>query len=226
MEDCSVNISYFKKSAAEHLEHGRSPVYVAKDAKAQGMLVLETKSLPESAEVLDWLRNHGVSRLSLVSGDDHSVVQPLCALLPFDECLGNLGPEEKTTLIKELQGQGSAVCMVGDGVNDALALSTANVGVAIGAGGADAALEAADIVLMGENLQDIVLLRSLSLRSMRIVEQNFWIGAGSDYIGLGLGLLGLLTPLLGGIIHVGHTLAIMLNSSRLLAGGEAEAGPG
>jgi cation-transporting P-type ATPase C len=157
-----------------------------------------------------------VTFICLISGDEQAVVQSMCTPLSFDQCMGDLRPEQKSEHIRWLQAGGYGVCMIGDGVNDALALSTADLGLAVGAGGSDAALEAADIVLMGHDLRDVLALRSLSRSTMRVIDQNFWIGAGSDYAGLGLAIVGLLTPFLGGVIHVGHTLAILANSARLL----------
>ncbi len=219
LQDSDIDLSYFTNAAAGHIDRGRTPVYLAKGGKVQGMVVLETVPHPETGEVLGQLRDSGISRISLVSGDEQLAVQAICTSLRFDDCLGGLRPEQKNEYIWQLQDQGYHVGMIGDGVNDALALSHADLGMAIGAGGSDAALEAADIVLMGTDLRDIAALRRLSRSTMRVIDQNFWIGAGSDYAGLGMAFMGVLTPFLGGLIHVGHTLAILVNSSRLLGWG-------
>jgi cation-transporting P-type ATPase C len=216
LQDNGVDTSYFRKAAARHLRQGRSPVYLARDGKAQALLVLEARARPETQQVLEGLKHSGVAFICLISGDEQAVVQSMCTPLSFDQCMGDLRPEQKSEHIRWLQAGGYGVCMIGDGVNDALALSTADLGLAVGAGGSDAALEAADIVLMGHDLRDVLALRSLSRSTMRVIDQNFWIGAGSDYAGLGLAIVGLLTPFLGGVIHVGHTLAILANSARLL----------
>jgi cation-transporting P-type ATPase C len=216
LKDEAIDTSYYQRAVREHAEHGRSVVFVAKAGKVQGMIALETVPKPEAEQVLASLREAGLDRLCLMSGDDPAVVASLCRRLGFDDCHGGLRPESKTDLIRALLREGCKVAMIGDGVNDAFALSEANVGLAVGAGGSDVALEAADVVLLGPDLRDVVALRRLSRTTMRIVEQNFWIGAGSDYVGLLLGLAGWLTPLAGGLIHAGHTLAIMANSGRLL----------
>lgn len=216
LQDNGVDTSYFRKAASRHVTQGRTPVYLARNGKAQALLVLEARAQPETQQVLEELKHSGVAFICLISGDEQAVVQSMCTSLSFDQCMGDLRPEQKTEHIRWLQAGGYGVCMIGDGVNDALALSTADLGLAVGAGGSDAALEAADIVLMGHDLRDVIVLRALSRSTMRIIDQNFWIGAGSDYAGLGLAFIGVLTPFLGGVIHVGHTLAILANSTRLL----------
>jgi cation-transporting P-type ATPase C len=106
--------------------------------------------------------------------------------------------------------------MVGDGINDALALSGADIGVAMGAGGAETALEAADIALADSDLRRLVLLRQISCQTLRVIEQNHWLAVSTNLVGIVFGIAGNLAPIAGGILHIVHTLGIMLNSSRLL----------
>jgi cation-transporting P-type ATPase C len=105
--------------------------------------------------------------------------------------------------------------MVGDGINDALALTTADIGVAVGAGGAEVALQAADIALMDSDLAKLAALRLLSRKTLRIIEQNFWLAISTNLLGSALALSGRLTPVMGGVLHIAHTLGIMANSGRL-----------
>jgi manganese/zinc-transporting P-type ATPase C len=106
--------------------------------------------------------------------------------------------------------------MVGDGVNDASALSKATQGVAIGAGGSEAALEAADITLAGDDLKGRVFIIALSRKTLNTIDQNFWLANSTNILGGSLSVAGLLTPLMAGLLHLGHSIGIMLNSARLL----------
>lgn len=112
--------------------------------------------------------------------------------------------------------KGDRVMMVGDGINDALALAEADIGVAMGAGGSEVAIEAADIALVEDDLKGVVYVRGLSRKTIKVVHQNFWIATGSNIIGAALGAAGLLSPVLARLVHITHTLGILANSSRLL----------
>jgi cation-transporting P-type ATPase C len=125
-------------------------------------------------------------------------------------------PEDKAVLVDTLRSSGASVLMVGDGINDALALARADVGVAMGAGGSEVAVEAADIALVNDDLGGLVYVHSLSQATMRVVRQNFWIATGSNLLGVALGAGGVLSPVMAGLLHIAHSLGVMANSSRLL----------
>jgi cation-transporting P-type ATPase C len=166
--------------------------------------------------VLNWLRRDGVSSLFLITGDIELVARTTARDLDFDEYRAMLLPEDKARYVEELAAAGRRVVVVGDGVNDALAISRAEIGVAMGAGGAEVALEAADIALVDSDIRHLVALRQMSRKTLEVIEQNHWLAVSTNVIGIALGATGRITPIMGGLLHIVHTLGIMLNSSRLL----------
>ncbi len=216
MMDQNVNPSYFRAKAEKYQNVGNSVIYIARDEKLQGMIVLGNRVRTRTDAVMAWLREDGVVNISLISGDALPIIAALAASMEFDEFRAEILPDEKARYIDSLKASGKRVMMVGDGLNDALALSKADVGVAMGAGGSEVAIEAADIALLDNDLEGLVRLRKLSHRSFEIVEQNFWIATATNLIGVGLGVLGIVTPVMAGVLHTVHSLGIMLNSSRLL----------
>jgi cation-transporting P-type ATPase C len=216
MDEQGVDIRYFKGSAKELEEEGRTIVYVAKDGKAQGMIGVMYEVRASADAVMEQLRDDGVSELHLISGDSEQAVQTLSQELGFDGSGWSLLPEDKAHYLERLRSTGRTVAIVGDGVNDAVALSKATVGVAMCAGGAEAAIAAADVALVDDDLARLIFLRRLSHQTLKVVEQNYWLAVSTDLIGAAFAAVGLLTPVMAGAVHVIHTFGIFLNSSRLL----------
>lgn len=216
MAEHEVDISWFDKKAKIQKDMGNTVVYVAKNGKIQGLLGVANPVRPEAVQILDYLKNDGVEKMYLVTGDTEDVAMTLMNVFPFDDCRASLMPEEKAAWVDELKKHNSVV-MVGDGVNDALALAHADIGIAMGAGGAEVALEAADIALADSNLEGLMKVRNLSHQTMRVIDQNHYMAVSTDLIGTALAMLGLLSPIMAGMIHILHTGGILLNSSRLLS---------
>jgi cation-transporting P-type ATPase C len=216
MEDCAVSTSFFRKKAKDLSETGHTVVYIARDGKLQGMIGITNTVRPGTADVLNWLRRDGVSSLFLITGDVELVARTTARDLDFNEYRAMLLPEDKARYVEELAAAGRRVVVVGDGVNDALAISRAEIGVAMGAGGAEVAIEAADIALVDSDIRHLVALRQMSRKTLQVIEQNHWFAVSTNIIGIALGATGRITPIMGGLLHIVHTLGIMLNSSRLL----------
>lgn len=216
MGEHGVEIGWFENKAASERKRGNTVVYVAKNGSALGMIAIANPVRPEALSTLQALRADGVRELSLITGDTEQSAQSLMDLFPFDACRAELLPEEKAQWVSALRKQG-VVAMVGDGVNDALALARADIGIAMGAAGAEAAIEAADIALADSNLEGLIMVRNLSHQTMRIIEQNHALALGTDLIGTALAMMGMLHPVLAGLIHILHTGGIVLNSGRLLS---------
>lgn len=202
--------------ALDSLPADHTVVYVAKNGNLLGWLVFSQQLRTDAHAVITQLRETGVTQTLLVTGDENPVAQTLATSVGLDSCYASVLPEEKARLVTKFGHNGHAVIMVGDGVNDALALAKADVGVAMGAGGSAVAIEAADIALVRDDLRDLVFTRSLSQQTLRVVHQNFWIATGSNVIGVMLGATGQLSPLAAGLLHIVHTLGVLANSSRLL----------
>jgi cation-transporting P-type ATPase C len=211
-----VNIAYFKNRAAQLSEDGYTVLFVAKNGKVQGMPAVANLARPECRETIQWLRQDGISHVCVISGDEEQIVGRLAHELEVDEFCARMMPEQKAEYIEKLESIGRKVLMVGDGVNDAPALSKASLGVAMGAGGSEVAVEAADIALAKNDLEDLVTLRKLSRHTLRVIDQNFILANTTNMAGIVLGATGLFSPFFAGLLHVGHTLAIMLNSRRIL----------
>jgi cation-transporting P-type ATPase C len=217
MEEEGVNVNYFKGNAGDLIARGNTVVYVAKNSKAQGLIAVSNTIRAGAGDVLGWLRKDGVSSLHLVTGDTKPVAKAMAEDFEFDDYQAVLLPREKARYVEQLVARGRQVVMVGDGVNDALALASSSVGVAMGAGGAEVAIEAADIALVNSDLECIVRLRQLSHETIKTIEQNHWLAVSTNIGGVILGAAGMLPPIMAGALHIVHSLGILLNSSRLLA---------
>ena len=216
MQEEGIDSGYFQGQADRLEGRGRSVVYVAKNGKVQGIIGISYLVRPGVPAVLSGLRREGVREIHLVSGDTEPVVRALARRFNFEGSAGALLPGDKCHYVEELVAAGRQVTVVGDGVNDALALSRAQVGVAMGAGGAEAAIAAADIALADSDLSRLLFVRRLSRQTLRVMEQNYWLAVSTDLVGALLIIGGRLGPLMAGAIHVVHTLGIFFNSSRLL----------
>jgi len=171
---------------------------------------------PDAASVIRQLKADGIERVVMLTGDNSRVAQAIASQAGVDEFHADLLPEDKVRVVKELKSIGP-VAMVGDGVNDAPALATATVGIAMGAAGTDVAMETADIVLMSDSLQNIVFALALSRHARRVVFQNLAF-AMAVIVALIISALGFNLPLPFGVVgHEGSTVLVCLNGLRLLS---------
>jgi P-type Cu+ transporter len=190
-------------------------VYVAENGRLVGLVGVADTLRPEVPEALRRLRALGIRRMLLLTGDNAPVARALAAELGVDhraECL----PEEKIEAVKRLQAEGAVVAMVGDGINDAPALAQADVGIAMGAAGTDAAIEAADVALMRDDWRAVSEAILIGRRAFATIRQNLWFTAAYNAAGVLLAALGWLPPIGAAAAQSLPDVAVMLNSSRLL----------
>ena len=192
-------------------------VFVARDDRVLGWLELADTPRPEAAAALQGLRDLGAKRLVLLTGDKEHVAARVAEELGFDAYEAEVLPERKAELVAEEQAAGRRVMMVGDGVNDALALRSADVGVAVGAVINEVALGGADIALMGNNLERLPQMVDLANRTRATINLNVFVGVGFSVLMLTLAALGIISPLLGALLHNGGAIFVVVNSARLLA---------
>ena len=196
---------------------GTSEVWVAGD-NLIGRIILRDDIRPQSAEVMVQLREKGL-HIVVLTGDRRAAADFLRAELKLDDVRAELKPEQKVAAIKEFTTAGKKVAMVGDGVNDAPSLAVAHIGVAMGARGADAALEQADVVLMNDKLENFLAAFRLSHRARSIIRQNLFISLGTVAVLVTFALLGKIPLTVGVVGHEGSTVVVVMNSLRLLFGG-------
>jgi Cd2+/Zn2+-exporting ATPase/Cu+-exporting ATPase len=193
-----------------------SEILVARNRDLLGAIIVADSLRPEAREAIDAL---GRMRLItvLLTGDAAPVAKSVAGALGIAEVHAALLPEDKRVMVERLVNQNRVVAMVGDGINDAPALTAASVGVAMGSG-TDVTRESADVVLLGNNLARFVDTIAIARRTRRIIWQNFVGTIGVDTIGIILAAFGFLNPLLAAFIHVASELIFILNSARLLPG--------
>jgi Zn2+/Cd2+-exporting ATPase len=170
---------------------------------------------PQSGPVLATLQKLGVHCVVL-TGDRPASAQALQRKLGLADVRAELKPEQKVEAIRGFMAEGKRVAMIGDGVNDAPSLAVAHVGVAMGARGADAALEQAEIVLMNDRLENFVAAFRLSQNARRVIRQNLIVSLGTVAVLVGFAIFGKIPLTVGVIGHEGSTVIVVLNSLRLL----------
>jgi Zn2+/Cd2+-exporting ATPase len=197
---------------------GRSVVLVGLGERVLGALAIGDAPRPFAAEAVAALRASGIREIAIFSGDHAVVVDAVAADVgvPLASAYGDLLPEDKVTRVRELKERGT-VAYVCDGVNDAAALVTADVGIAMGAAGSDAALEIADVALLTGDLRRLAEARDLARRANRVIRQNLVFALGIMVLMVIATLAGRLPLPLGVIGHEGGTLLVVANGLRLMA---------
>ncbi|WP_145382972.1 heavy metal translocating P-type ATPase [Botrimarina mediterranea] len=200
----------------EALENdGRTTMIVRYDDRYLGVLGLMDTPREAAKRTIARLRELGVQQMIMISGDNQQVANAVARAVGIDEARGDLMPEDKVTAIKRLNSK-LGVAMVGDGVNDAPAMASASVGIAMGAAGSDVALETADVALMADNLDHLPLAIGLSRATRRVIHQNLWFSLGMVGVLVPATLFGLnIGPAVA--LHEGSTLVVVFNALRLLA---------
>jgi len=206
-------------NAAPQTEAGFSEVWVATD-RLVGRVLLRDDIRPQARSVVEKLRALGL-RSVVLTGDRKATGDHLKQQLHVDEALSELKPEQKVEAIRSFTDKQERVAMIGDGVNDAPSLAVADVGVAMGARGSDAALEQAEVVLMHDRLENFLTAFQLSQRARRVIRQNLVISLGTVAVLVICALFGKIPLTLGVVGHEGSTVIVVMNSLRLLFGRES-----
>jgi len=192
---------------------GTLTVFVSIDGDPAGVLVLEDPIRPDAARTIRALRQSGIDRIVMVTGDRHDVAESVGAPLRVDEVVAEQSPAEKLEVVRQERRRAPTV-MVGDGINDAPALALADVGVAMGARGATVASEAADVVLMVDRLERLGQARSIAVRTRRIAVQSVVAGMGMSLVAMAAAAAGWLPAVWGALLQEGIDVAVILNALR------------
>ena len=198
---------------AEAERDGKTVVAVGWDGRARGILVVADAVKPTSAEAVARLRALGLSPV-LLTGDNEAVARRIAAEVGIDRVIAEVLPQDKADVIAGLRGEGRVVAMVGDGVNDAPALATADLGIAMG-GGADVAIQAADITLVRGDLRGAVDAIRLARRTLGTIRSNLFWAFAYNVAAIPVAALGLLNPMLAGAAMAFSSVFVVLNSLRL-----------
>ena len=182
-------------------DEGKTVVFVGQDDRLMALVALRDEPRPEAARAIAELRRLGVKHISMLTGDNHRTARAIAAQLGLDAHYAELKPEDKVTQIRRLHDEHGAVAMVGDGINDAPALATADLGIAMGTGGTDAAIEAADVALMADDITKVAQALSLGRRATRISRQNLLFSVVLLAVLIPSAVAGVLTVVVAVAVH-------------------------
>ncbi|NKZ02805.1 heavy metal translocating P-type ATPase [Actinomadura latina] len=195
---------------------GRTPMVVSVDGQWAGVVAVADRVRPDAARMVADLHAAGVKKVVMLTGDTRRVAAAVAAQVGVDEVHAGLLPEDKLEVVRVLQARGHVVAMVGDGVNDAPALATADIGVAMGAAGTGVAIETADIALMKDDLSKLPQAVGLARRTVSVMRQNIAIALVTVGLLLAGVLLGGVTMAIGMLVHEVSVLVVIANAMRLL----------
>ncbi|MGP4982060.1 heavy metal translocating P-type ATPase [Glutamicibacter arilaitensis] len=195
---------------------GKTPMIVAVDGRVIGVVAVADQIRQDAPEMVARLHRAGVEKVVMLTGDTRPVAEAVGKATGIDEIHASLLPEDKLDAVTELQRQGHTIAMVGDGVNDAPALATANIGVAMGAAGSAVAVETADIALMGDNLLKLPEAIGLAKRTVNVMKQNIAIALITVVLLLAGVFAGGVTMSIGMLVHEASVLVVIANAMRLL----------
>lgn len=207
----NISFAAHEEQIAALEQAGKTLLYVALEQRPLGLIGLRDSLRPEAKTVLAQLRQSGVRRLVLLTGDRQDKAEALARELGMDAVYAECPPEGKAAVVEQLRAQGAKVAFIGDGVNDAPALIAADVGIAMPRG-ADLARATADIVLLDDHLQTLVAARILSAGTLRLIRNHFRISTGVNTAVIAGAAFGWLSPVWSALLHNGMTLGVLLNS--------------
>lgn len=213
MQENQVQSSGFGTEAGS--EHGYNLVYIARNSKLIGVLVVSDPIRPTWKKTINQLRRQGIDEVVMITGDTEQVAKHVAAALDIDAYHAEVMPEDKAALVTKLQRR-SQVLMIGDGVNDAPALAFADVGVAMGGRRTDIAVESAAVTINSEDPLVLSEVVTLGKHTMKIVRQNFAATIAVNTAAMLLGAVGRTNPMISALIHNAATVGVVLNSARIL----------
>jgi Cd2+/Zn2+-exporting ATPase len=216
MEERRVCSPAVEKVLFDLEKEGKTAVIISDDRKVLGIVAIADRIRPESGSTVGALHRLGVRRVALLTGDNAGTASSVAGLLGVDELRAELLPEDKLAIVNELRSRWGSVAMVGDGVNDAPALASADVGIAMGAVGSDTALETADVVLMADNIAKVPFSIALGRKALHVIKQNISLALAIKAAFILLAVFGLTSLWLAILADDGATLLVILNSVRLL----------
>lgn len=204
-----------KKESNKYLNSGCTVIYAASEGKLSGYIALADTIRTDSKKLIASVKRLGVKPV-LLTGDHESAAAAIAGQLNIDEFHANCLPEDKLNLIDACQKKRESVCMIGDGVNDAPALKKADVGIAMGGIGSDIAVDAADIVLVDDEVRQLPHLLALSKKMMFTIKCNMTFSMALNFIAIVLAITGVLNPVVGALVHNAGSVIVIVNSAFLL----------
>jgi heavy metal translocating P-type ATPase len=217
LRDAGLNITpRMDEHVAHQSEQGRTAVLVAQNDEPLGLLAIADEIRPEIPGAIRALKSMGVKRITMLTGDHPKVAAAVARAIGVDDFQSELLPEQKQAFVEQCQSQGQKVAMIGDGVNDAPALALADVGIAMGAAGTDVAIETADVTLMNDDISGVADFMWMSSKVLRRIKLNIFFSMIYNVIGLGLSVVGLMTPIVAVIFQEAGCVTVVISSTLLL----------
>ncbi|MCR5396629.1 MAG: cation-translocating P-type ATPase [Lachnospiraceae bacterium] len=215
MEAKNLSVDKLKSISKKEASDGATVVYVALDETVAGVIALKDTIREDACETIQRLKAVGIEPM-LLTGDNEFAAQSISASAGISDVRFNLLPEEKMKIIKEYEGGETPICMIGDGVNDALALASADAGIAMGGIGSDIAIESADAVLVSDDIKRLPYLFDLMQKVMKKIKVNIAASLVINISAVLLSVLGILTPITGALWHNFGSVFVVVNAALLL----------
>ena len=199
---------------------GWSLIFVARNGQCVGWVGMQDQTRAEAREALAELKESGVRRIAMISGDRQAVATRVALEIGCEESQGECLPQNKVDFVRAVKAKGYKVAVVGDGVNDAPALAAGDIGIAMGAAGSEVAIHSATIALMNNDLRRLPFLVKLSQSTRTVINQNFLFGIAFIIGGMTMAALGRVPPVMAAGLHTAGSLIVVFNSARLVRKGE------